>query len=474
MSPEEYYRAAFEQSRDIIFIANTEGWILEANQAAIRAYGYSLEELRNLPPGALFADREGVFEGKLEQLMQTGDAVAEATHRRKDGTVLCLESHSTIIEHGGEPAILNILRDVTPRLEAEAEIRRLAAIVDSSEDAIFVKDLDGTVVTWNAGAQRLYGYTSEEIIGKNVSVLLPPDRLDEVAKILAGIARGERFEHFETLRVAKDGWVIDVSITISAVKDTAGNIVGASSVARDITLRKKTEEQLRKANEELAVFAGVISHDLRGPLAAVRMANETLRQLLEGEQTEDTREVVAEIMDLMLHSLQRADRLIENLLRLATAGQEPGKAERIDVGRVVKRVLEERAPAIQQRGIAVEVDSELGEVAADYTHVYQLFSNLIGNAIQHNDSASPVIRVLHRPDDGQGRHRYAVCDNGSGIPKEKRGKVFTPFFKSKKGGSGIGLTIVDKIAKVYDGEVCVSDEEGTCFELALGDFPSGD
>ncbi len=463
--------AIVEQSQDAILIADASGRILDANPAAIRTYGYSLEELRNLPPGALFADPNGVFEEELAMLMEKGDLVEEVVHRRQDGTILSLESHVTVGEYEGAPAILSILRDVTPRAEAEAEIRRLAALVDSSEDAIFVKELDGTIATWNPGAERLYGYTGNEIIGRNASVLLPPDRSDEVARILDGIAQGERFDHYETLRVAKDGRIIDVSITISPVKDAAGEIVGASSVARDITVRKKTEEQLRKANEELEAFASVVSHDLRGPLAAIRVGDETLRTLMAGEQTDETRAVAEEVVDLMHRSLLRADHLIDNLLRLAGAGQVPSQLKRVDVGRVVAAVLEERASDIASRDIEVETSDDLGELMADPTHIYQLFSNLIGNAITHNDSERPTVRVLRRPDDAAGRHRYVICDNGSGIPEKDMGKIFTPFFKGKSGGTGIGLSIVHKIAEVYGGGVTARNEGGTCFEVTLQDFP---
>ncbi len=475
MSPEEYYRSVFEQSRDFIILSDMDGRILDVNPAVLETFGYTLEELREIPPGALRADgdRERYSE-RLETLAAIGDAVTEFALRTRDGKILHLEAHSTVIDYDNKPAILNILRDITPRLEAEAEIRRLAAIIETSEDAIFAKDLDGNITTWNEGAERLYGYTAEEIVGKNVQMLLPPDRPDEVAKILDGLVRGERFDHFETLRIAKDGRLVDVSITISPVKDAAGEIVGASSVARDITSRKRAEEQLRKANEELAAFASVVSHDLRGPLAAIRMGDETLRQLLTGEQTQETSGVAEEVVELMHRSLLRADRLIGSLLELAAAGQTSRKVETIDVGRVVQRVLEERAAEIQERGVVVEVAPDLGQVDADLTHIYQLFSNLIGNAIQHNTSENPVIRILREPDDAQGRHRYSVCDNGAGITEENIEKVFAPFFKGKSGGSGIGLAIVEKIAKVYDGDVGVHNEDGACFDLSLGDLPTED
>ncbi len=472
MSPEDYYRSIFEQSRDIVLIADMEGRILDANPAATRLYGYSLEELRSMAPGSLMTSASRLLmHSRLEQVANEKDTIIETAHECKDGTLVYLEAHSSLIDYRGAPAILNILRDITPRLQAEDKMRLLASIVDSSEDAIFVKQLDGTITSWNAGAERLYGYTDAEIIGRNVSVLLPVDRSDEVTRILEGIARGERFEYFETRRVAKDGHLIDVSMTISPVKDAAGDVIVASSIARDITESKKTEERLRKANEELQAFASVVSHDLRGPLAAIRVGDETLRTLMAGEQTDETRAVAVEVVDLMHRSLLRADHLIDNLLRLAGAGQVPSKLERVDVVRVVATVLEERAADIASGGIEVEVSDDLGELMADPTHIYQLFSNLIGNAITHNDSERPALRVLRRPDAAAGGHRYVVCDNGSGIAEEDIGKIFTPFFRGKSGGIGIGLNIVQKIAQVYGGGVTVHNEGGACFEVTLRDFP---
>jgi signal transduction histidine kinase len=201
------------------------------------------------------------------------------------------------------------------------------------------------------------------------------------------------------------------------------------------------------------------------------MANETLRELLNGPQTEETRAVVDEVMDLMHRSLLRTDRLVDDLLRLAEAvSPAPGEVERIDVGRVVERVLEERAPDIQERGIKVEVAADLGEVVADCTHIYQIFANLIGNAIVHNDNPAPALRVAYLGGDSGGRHLYTICDNGSGILEENIGKVFAPFFKAEAGGTGIGLTIVEKIVKVYGGSIRAYNDNGACFEFILRGF----
>jgi hypothetical protein len=201
-----------------------------------------------------------------------------------DGERRQMETHAAPLRHvDGATVQLAVTHEITGRRQNERTAQWFGAIVDSSDDAIISKDLTGIITSWNQGAQRLFGYTAAETIGKPVTILIPPDRLEEEPKILARLRRGERVDHFETLRRRKDGSLIDISLTISPVKDKQGKVVGASKIARDITERKKAEaeqerieDELRRANQDLEQFAFSASHDLQEPLRSVKIYSELL------------------------------------------------------------------------------------------------------------------------------------------------------------------------------------------------------
>jgi signal transduction histidine kinase len=222
------------------------------------------------------------------------------------------------------------------------------------------------------------------------------------------------------------------------------------------------EDELQRINAELEGYAHTVSHDLKGPLAAMMMAGQTLKALLEAGDAEAIAEVAGTIED----SAARATALIEDLLSLAEAGQEPAEITDVDVASVIADILAERAREIEDRGLSVTCADDMGLVRASPTHVYQLFSNLIANGIQHNDSATPEISLTLEQSHG-GLANYLVRDNGPGIPEELLGRVFMPFAKGESGQTGIGLTIVEKIAGVYGGRVKAYNDDGACFEVSL-------
>ncbi len=236
------------QAYDAIFLRDTSNAITLWNRGAVRLYGYTREEalgrsphelLRTVPPVPLeeiygSLERDGYWEGELR-------------HTRKDGVQLVVETRWATVrdERGNVTSILEITRDVTDRKRAEERLLQMAAIVENSDDAIISKDLNGTILSWNPGAERLYGYTVREAVGQPVTMLIPPDMPDEEPRILERIRRGERVDHYETVRVRKDGAILDVSLTVSPIKDAEGRIIGASKIARDITMRKRAEETRR-------------------------------------------------------------------------------------------------------------------------------------------------------------------------------------------------------------------------------------
>ena len=248
-------RAVLETATDAIITMATDGSVLSFNPAAERTFGYPAQEIVGRPLKTLMPERfRGAHEAGFRRYAGGGEArvvgkgAVELAGRRKDGTEFPLELSLGEMREEGEVLFTGIVRDVTERKRAEEERSRIAAIVESSDDAIVGMALDGTVTSWNPAAERLYGYAAEEILGESLSVLLPDDRPDEERKILDLIRRGERVEHSETVRVARDGRRLDVAITVSSIKDADGNIVGASKIVRDIGERKRAEKTVRRNN----------------------------------------------------------------------------------------------------------------------------------------------------------------------------------------------------------------------------------
>ena len=238
---------------------------------------------------------------------------------------------------------------------------------------------------------------------------------------------------------------------------------------QEIEVRKRAEEELRRVNVELEGYAHTVSHDLKGPLTAIELAATLFEELLKEPITDETRGKLTEIAESLDLSVVESTDLIEDLLALAEAGQVPRDITDVDVADVVSRILEEKAGDLKEKNIKVKVSEDLGHVMAKRTQIYQLFTNIIGNAIKHCRSEAPVIEVSHLGDD-DGAHRYLVRDNGEGIPPGDLDSVFEPFFKGKSGGTGIGLATVAKIVNVYEGSIRAYNEDGACFEFTICDL----
>ena len=230
----------------------------------------SIEETRReVENPALRALREGKIVGLANRTLLIA----------RDGTERPIDDSASPMRDGSGAIVGAVLvfRDVSERHAGRGDPARLAAIVESSEDAMISKTLDGVIRSWNAEAERLFGYTAEEAVGRSITLIIPPDRLDEERMILERLRRGERVEHFETVRVSKAGRMIDISLTISPIRDAAGRVIGASKIARDITEQKRTAEALREADRRKDEFLAMLAHELRNPLAPIRNGLQVLR-----------------------------------------------------------------------------------------------------------------------------------------------------------------------------------------------------
>ena len=357
------------------------------------------------------------------------------------------------------------------------EQRRLATIVESSESAILSKTLDGIITSWNLGAEKLYGYTRDEMIGKPIAVLLPPGDDDEVPAVLERIRNNETIDHFETKRRTKDGHILDVSVTISPMRDASDNIIGASTIARDITHRVRLERELKEAthaaetaNLAKSEFLSRMSHELRTPLNAIL----GFGQLLEMEPlTSDQHDSLIQIIKGGRRLLDLINEVLD-ISRIET-GTLQLSIEPVPVRSVINDAVELIRPLADERGIRLrsELPSELAEshVIADQQRVGQILLNLLSNAVKYNVADGRVSVTAAQVDD---HLRIGVTDTGPGIPEEKIPMLFTPFERlgadaTGVEGTGLGLALSKSLVEAMGGrlEVDTMLGEGTTFWVEL-------
>jgi len=359
--------------------------------------------------------------------------------------------------------------EIAERNRQEASLARLAAIVESSEDAIISKTLDGIVTSWNRGAERIFGYTAEEIIGKPVTVLIPLGRLNDEPVIIERLKRGERVEHYETLRMKKDGTFLDVSLTISPINDASGKIIGISKIARDISDRKLAVEQLLKKTRDLETLLYVTSHDLREPLRSIenfsRMVHDRYGQLLDDKGRDFLQRVV--------RGAQRMDQLMTDILALSRAQRMELPAEEIESGSIVREALRRLDDKIKETGATVQVAKDLPRWQGNRTWATQGVYNLIANALKftRNGEAPEVEIVSYQPTVEDGPVvGIVVRDRGPGVAPEHAERIFQLFQRAvgrEVEGTGAGLAIVRQVAERHGGRAWVQPREGGGSEFIL-------
>jgi PAS domain S-box-containing protein len=367
-----------------------------------------------------------------------------------------------------------LLADIEHRRDL-AEVTLLSAIVNSSDDAIVGKDTDGVITSWNPAAERIYGYLAAEILGQPMAVLCPPDRVGEVTEILDTIGRGERVVHKETRRLRKDGTTIPVSVTVSPIRDESGRLIGASSIARDITeqlhataeLRHRTDD-LELANQNLEKFTHLVAHDLRAPLQAMSGFSEALLEDY-GDVLDQVGRRYAE--RIQVNSDQMAA-LIEKLLDLSRSTRAAVHLQTVDLSVEIGDIagqLQREEPGRDVRFII----QRLVQVQADRALIRTVLQNLVGNAwkfTSHRDGA--LIEFGTTPTEDA-----AVCcfvrDNGAGFDPAYGRKLFNPFQRlhttGEFPGTGIGLASVRQIVERHGGRAWAEGKvgEGATFYFTL-------
>lgn len=423
-------------------------------------------------------DREAVRQAVAKSIESRTDYEIEFRYRRKDdGEGWMLGRGRSFYDDQGRPyRMAGLGLDITERKQAEMALRRLAAIVESSDDAIIGKDLDGIITNWNSGAERLYGYTAAEVIGKSIEILIPPERPNEEPAILARLRKGQTIDHYETVRITKDGRRMDVSLTVSPIMEPSGKVIGASKIARDITQQKRAEKEreellLREhaarseaeaANRIKDEFLATLSHELRTPLTAMLG---WLTMLRSGRLDADTARHALETVE---RNARAQAQLIEDLVDVSriAGGKMQLDIQPVDLSTLIESAIDIVRPAANGRGVIIEtvVDRSTGLVAGDPARLQQIIWNLVSNAIKFTPRDGRVQIHLRRAGSFA---EVEVRDSGIGIDADFLPWVFERFRQAESPvtrthrGLGLGLAIVRHLTELHGGTVTAhSDGEG--------------
>jgi PAS domain S-box-containing protein len=465
----EQLKVSLSSIGDAVIATDRAGRITFLNRVAADLTRWPEDEAVGEPLEKVFRiineqSREAV-ESPAARALMSGTVVGLANHTiliAKDGSERPIDDSAAPIRDaaGAVSGVILVFRDVSERRRQHIAMHQLAAIIASSEDAIISKNLDGIVTSWNPAAERLYGYAAAEIVGRSKSMVIPPDRPHELAEVLERIREGRRVEPYETQRLRKDGTRIDVAITVSPVRDEAGDIVGAATIARDITARKRYEAALREADRRKDEFLATLAHELRNPLAPLSNALQVLKHA--GADTA----IAEKARGLMERQLAHLVRLVDDLLDVSriTTGKIELRKERVEVRAVVESALETSRPLIEQSGHRLTVslpDSPL-MLDADPTRMAQVLSNLLNNAAKYTDGGGTIVLTARR----QGHEALIeVQDDGIGIAPEALPRLFEIFSQVDRslgraqGGLGIGLSLVRGLVELHGGSVS-ADSEG--------------
>ncbi|TMC41302.1 MAG: PAS domain S-box protein [Chloroflexi bacterium] len=481
--------AIVQSTDDAMFSVDVESRVTAWNPGAERLFGLTAEAVMGRDPWP-------------------GVRTPEAIERRERATRgERIEPYETeVIGRGGRrvPVLISVsqmrgadgqvvgaavsVRDITETKRAQEARLRLAAIVESSFDAIIAKDLNGTILSWNTGAERLYGYADSEVLGKNISLLTPPDHADEIPTILNRIKLGQQVEHYETVRRRKNGETVAVSVAVSPVYDSSGAIVGASVIARDISEQRRAEAEIRRlntdlerrvaertadleaANTELEAFTYSVSHDLRAPLRAIHGFVQLLTQRHATQLDAEARRYLERVSA----GSMRMSQLIDDLLALSRISHQRLETRMVSTSDIVKRALAQLDPMLQGRAVELSIEA-LPDCVAEPTLLEQVFANLIGNALKYSRGREPARIIIGSRSDGDASETvFFVKDNGVGFDMRYADKLFGVFQRLHRPeeyeGTGVGLAIVHRIIGRLGGRVWAEAEpdKGASFFFALG------
>lgn len=458
----EEFRRLVESAPDAVVISDLDGRIVLVNARTEQLFGYHRRELLGSP---------------LRQLVPE-----DAVGRRRDGGLFPVEVTLRPVAEGDDTLIARSIRDLTARHQAEELRFQLAAIVDSSYDAIIGSTLDGTITSWNRAAEEIFGYAEAEMVGRAVAILLPPHELPseppdqlpdqtEDQALLDRLRRGERIEHHDAVRLRRDGRPVQVSISMSPIRDPQGRLVGASRVIRDITQRKRAEaalsaakESAEAANQALESFSYSVAHDLKAPLRSINGFSRILAERYSEVLDDDG----LRYLELVGSSGVRMADLIDSLLRLSRVAYGDLRPTSVDLSALAHDVLQRLRQDFPDRQVQTTVEPGLTALG-DATLLAAVMDNLLGNAWKFTRD-TPDARIGVRREDGA----VCVADNGAGFDMAHADKLFGVFQRLHSDadfeGTGVGLATVQRIVTRHGGRIWAESAPGAgaTFRFTLG------
>lgn len=447
-----------------------DGRVLRVNQAELKMLGYTEEEYVGRQVAEFHVSREAIDD--ILQRLAAGETLHdyECELRCKDGSTKHVLIDSNVLWRNGEFVHTRCFtRDISERKVAAEISSRLSAIIDSSDDAIVSKDLDGIINSWNAGAERLFGYTAEEAIGRSVRMLIPQDRQHEEDEVLRTLTSGQRVDHYETVRQRKDGTLVDVSLTVSPIRDGADRLVGAAKIARDISIRKRAEESVARSLQLREEFLSLISHELRTPIAIIVGNADILLRHLKNLTADQTQQALEDLAS----QAERLQEIIENLLLLSKMDQpEPVLVEPVQVKRLVENSVAAFNRRVPARPVLVSVEGTGSLALGEPALLAMVLDNLIANANKYSPAGEPIEVRIADPEDGAVEVR--VLDRGIGLDPDDLDAIFTPFYRSpaaraQAGGMGLGLAVCQRAMIGQGGTIAARrrDDGGSEFIIRL-------
>ena len=473
----EALRVTLESIGDAVLTTDAEGRVAYLNPIAESLTGWTLDEARGRRLDEVFRilkeDDRQPAENPVNRVLRDGVVTGLANHTlliARDGTERPIDDSAAPIrdEDGVVTGCALVFRDISLRRRLERaesarmlDARLLASIVESSDDAIISKSLGGIIQTWNAAAERVFGYTAEEAVGRHITLIIPPDRIAEEDEIIASLRAGQRVEHFETERVRKDGQRIYVSLTVSPVRTNDGRIIGASKIARDVTDRRRLEDSVRRLAVDLAEvdrrkneFLATLSHELRNPLAPMRNMLEVLKR------SGGDAQAFGPAIETLERQLGQLVRLVDDLLDLnrITYNRLELRKANVELASVIHQAVQSQRAFAESAGHELEVTlpAEPIYLNADPVRLTQVFGNLLNNACKYT-GANGRIRVTVRREADEAV--VTVEDTGVGLPSDKLDSIFNMFtqidrsLERSQGGLGIGLTLVKRLVEMHGGTV---------------------